>query len=163
MLGGCAGRAEPAASEPAALVDARATWERLSTLLPGRWIATTEDGAEIDITFRSISKGSALVESFAAAAGHETVTVYHPDGHALLLTHYCGQGNQATLRATAVDEQRIVFSFASVTNAAPEQGVMSELVYELDPADARALTRVEVYRLPDGSLERTTLRLRAAP
>lgn len=161
----CARNGRSSASRPAAApahVDAREAWERLSTLLPGSWIATTPDGGEVAIAFRPISNGSALAESFGPP-GHETMTIYHPDGAALQLTHYCGQGNQATLRATSVDEHRVVFTFASVTNAGPEQGVMAELIYELDPSGARALTRVESYRLPDGSTEQTRMTMRPAP
>jgi hypothetical protein len=160
----CAGSGRPSASTPAtpAPVDAREAWERLSALLPGSWIATTPDGGQVAIAFRPISNGSALAESFGPP-GHETMTIYHPDGVALQLTHYCGQGNQATLRATSADEHRVVFTFASVTNAGPEQGVMAELIYELDPSGARALTRVESYRLPDGSTEQTRMTMRPAP
>lgn len=153
-------RASSVPAPPA--VDARAAWQRLATTLPGDWIAATDDGREIDIGFRAISNGSALAERFGAASGRETMTIYHPDGAGLVLTHYCGQGNQATLRATEVGEHRVVFAHVSATNVEPGQGVLAELRLEFDPAGARAVTRTEVYRLPDGSLERTRLRMRPA-
>lgn len=50
-------------------------------------------------SYRSVSNGSALVETFTSSSGKETLSVYHHDGPALMLTHYCAQGNQVRLRA----------------------------------------------------------------
>jgi hypothetical protein len=75
-----------------------AIWEKMKKVLPGSWSAPTERGT-IKVSYKLISGGSALLEDFVTSNGKETVTVYHPDGLSLLLTHYCAQGNQARLRA----------------------------------------------------------------
>lgn len=150
----CAGRG-PAPSAPAPELDARAAWERLARELPGVWTATTEAGAPLEVRYRLLSRGSALLELFGAAAERQTLSVYHPDGRGLMLTHYCAQGNQARLRASAATPERITFEYEGVTNLGPDQSVMRTLVFVLAPGH---LERTEVYRGPDGSAETTVLR-----
>jgi hypothetical protein len=48
---------------------------------------------------------------------HEMVTVIHPDGDALLLTHYCMLGNQPHMRAIpTAGDNKVAFEFVKVTN-----------------------------------------------
>lgn len=149
----CAGRG-PAAGERPADIDARAAWDRLARDLPGVWTATTEGGALLEVRYRLLSRGSALLELFGAAE-RQTLSVYHPDGRGLMLTHYCAQGNQARLRASAATPDRITFEYEGVTNVGPDQSVMRSLVFVLSPGH---LERTEVYRGPDGSTETSVLR-----
>ena len=156
LLAGCPGRSAPAAAPGAAAdsvagVDARATWDRLQRELPGTWVGTGEHEGLV-VGYRVVSRGSALLETFGAAVDRQTLTVYHPDGPALMLTHYCGQGNQARLRATEVSPSRVRFEHVDATNVAAGGSVLHVLTFALGD---ETLDRGEVYRAADGSEETT--------
>lgn len=142
----------PAAKGPPTSADA--AWTRLSAALVGRWRATTAENRTIGAAYRTISKGSALVETFTSASGNETMTVMHRDGATLMATHYCAQGNQARLRATETTADRVVFEFVDVTNEGPEQSVMVKLVFQLRPD---GFDQESSYRDKSGAVEATTL------
>jgi hypothetical protein len=149
---GCAGH-EPAAVAPPG-VDASDSWTRLVDRLPGTWVATTERGSSLEVGYRVVSRGSALLETFGAAAAEQTLSVYHRDGRALMLTHYCAQGNQVRLRATEASDSRVTFVYVDATNVDPSQSVMHELTFVLGPD---TLERTEVYRASDGTRETSVL------
>lgn len=123
-------------------------------MLPGSWHAQTPHGAGIDVAYKIVSNGSALVETYGAGGAHETVTVFYRDHADLWLTHYCAQGNEPRLRAALATPSDVVLRFVDATNVSPDQGVMMERRLHLD-ADAFDLT--ETYRNPDGSPDVTTL------
>ncbi len=154
LLVGCATRGGPApasveAPGEVAWASVSATsWEDLQRRLVGRWKATREDGSTITVTYRVVSRGSAMIETFVTASGTETVSMYHPDGDHLMLTHYCAQGNQARLKAVEVAPSRAVFRFLDATNVGPEQGVMRELEVRVG---ADGFEQRSVYRSPDGA------------
>lgn len=153
LAAGCASRGAPAAASAWAPVSPSA-WADLQQKLVGRWKATLPGGGTITATYRVISRGSAMVETFVTASGTETITVYHPDGAQLMLTHYCAQGNQSRLKAVEVSPGRAVFRFLDATNVAPAQGVMHALEVTMrgDSFDQRS-----VYRQPDGGDAADTL------
>ncbi len=64
-------------------------------------------------------------------SGAETITMVHPDGDRILMTHYCGQGNQAVLVVESSTEDRVVFTGVSATNVTEEQGVLTRLELSL--------------------------------
>ncbi len=134
--------------------DADAAWSEMQRVLVGRWRAETPEKRVIEVSYRVVSKGSALVETFTSASGKETMTVYHRDGRALMLTHYCAQGNQARLKATVASRDRIDFAYLDATNLASDQDVMRRLsfVFKDDGFDQES-----VYRDPKGSESSTTL------
>ena len=100
-------------------------------------------------SFRTISADSALVETFVTAGGRETA-----DREALLMTHYCAQGNQPRLQLTSSSEDDYVFRFRDATNLLPEQSCLVEkrLHFVGDK-----LEQTEVYKASNGSTESTTL------
>jgi hypothetical protein len=86
--------------------------------LTGNWQASVgTKGAIIRLNLRTISNGSAEVETFTTPNGLETLTIFHPDGTRLLATHYCAQGNQPRL---ALDpnstSSEMTFRFLDATN-----------------------------------------------
>ncbi len=155
-LAGCAPRERPAAA-PAQVISARAaaSWRELRERLPGTWQALSPGGKVITESFRLISNDSALVETFVTPSGRETMSVYHPDRDSLMLTHYCGQGNQPRLRAVAAPGEGVVFRFADATNELPGQDLLVEKTVRFREG---GLEQTEVYRKTDGELERTVLR-----
>jgi hypothetical protein len=163
--GACATKKpSPVAVVPAYSRSADATWTELSTWLPGTWTATNERGTVITESFRLVSSGSALVETFAVGGKHETLSVYHRDRGSLLLTHYCAQGNQPRLRASETDANGITtFRFVDVTDLGDDEDVMVERRFQMrtgdgDTRNPQELVQTEVYKRPDGTLETTTLR-----
>lgn len=147
------------AATPTAPVDARPGWAALQRSVPGRWIATTADGASVPVEFHLIAGGSAMLETFGRA-GHQTATTYHADGPGLVATHYCAQGNQPRLRAQTGDGRRVVLVMTDATGVDPGEAILVELSYDFA---ADGFMRVEVYRQPDGSLERTAWQYARAP
>ncbi len=93
--------------------DAAAGFERLKALV-GTWNATVDGRpSQSKWTYRLTGGGRALVED-----GGGMMTVYHPDGNALLLTHYCGAGNQPRMRLKSADRTRLSFEMYDITNLA---------------------------------------------
>lgn len=146
----------PAAAAGPWATDTNVAWAELQRALVGTWKATTAEQRSYRVSYRVISSGSALVETFTSAAtGRETLSVYHRDGGALVMTHYCAQGNQARLKATVATRESVVFAFLDATNVAAEQDVMQRLAIVLRPD---GFDQVSVYRHPDGVEESSTLR-----
>jgi len=66
------------------------------------------------------------------------VTVYHPDGDRVLVTHYCSGNNQPRMRAAPSSSpvKQIAFSFVDVTNLANSTtGHMHKLEVVFDDND----------------------------
>ncbi len=118
--------------------------------LAGSWTGVSDGGATVDITIRPIANGTVLAETFGKP-GHETMTLYHADQGDLVATHYCGQGNQPRLRAHP-SGNRLVFTQADITGLSSTEAHLVEMEIVLD---ASSFERLEVYRAPDGTLERT--------
>ncbi len=96
--------------------------DRLKSL-EGTWVALGKDGKPSDqvvSVFKVIAAGSAVHETIFPGTGHEMVSIYHPDGKDLVMTHYCAAGNQPKMKLdpkSPKDELR--FSFAGGTNLDP--------------------------------------------
>lgn len=106
-------------------------FDRLKTL-EGRWEATTSEG-KTPITFQVISNGSALLETIA---NENMVSVYHLDGNAILMTHYCAAGNQPRMRAQGVRGDALAFQLVDVANLKNKSdGHMQRLVIKFQDAD----------------------------
>jgi len=88
--------------------------------LAGDWVEIGKDGKPTDKLVSSIrvtAAGSAIQETLFPGTDHEMVTMYHLDGEALVLTHYCMLGNQPRMRAEpGKDANKIEFKFAGGTN-----------------------------------------------
>ncbi len=127
---------------------------RLAARLHGSWQAETAPGKRVVESFRTISADSALVETFVTAGGRETASIYHADREALLMTHYCAQGNQPRLQLTSSSEDDYVFRFRDATNLLPEQSCLVEKRLHFV---GNKLEQTEVYKASNGSTETTTL------
>jgi hypothetical protein len=93
-------------------------------LLAGEWVGKEQgkDGQEVNVQYKVTSGGSAVVETIFAGAAHEMVTVIHPDGADLLLTHYCMLGNQPQMKAAVGgDSKKVAFKFVRATNMKSEK------------------------------------------
>ena len=77
--------------------------------LEGSWESTTKDHP-CTISYKVSSGGSILMETMTMPNHAEMVTIYHPDGDALVMTHYCTLGNQPHMKA-APDSKAGVYRF----------------------------------------------------
>lgn len=104
--------------------------------LVGRWSGTLPDGSACTTEFKRSAMGSVVVETMFPGEAHEMTNVYHLDGDSLLLTHYCGGGNQPRMRASSTDGQRFEFRFDSITDLrAAKPSYMGEMTLEIQDKD----------------------------
>lgn len=122
--------------------DAQKNFETLKTL-GGTWKGKTTEGRPVEISYRLTSGGSALMSEIKIE--DDMVTMFNLDGDRLLMTHYCGAGNQPRMKAqTSPDGKTIAFDFLDATNlATPETGHMHRAVFTI--ADANHHTEEWVF------------------
>src|SRR5947209_7983294 len=94
--------------------------------LAGEWVGKEVEGHNpgqpVHVKYKVTSGGSAVVETMFPDSDHEMVTVIHPDGDHLVLTHYCMLGNQPRMTAPAKnDGKSVAFKFAGVSNLKSEK------------------------------------------
>jgi hypothetical protein len=112
-------------------------FDRLKTLV-GEWGAAGEDGKPFTSSFRLVSNGTALEETFQTDKDNQMVTLYVPDGNRVALTHYCSMGNQPRMESPVVTatSDEFVFAFTGATNlASPEVMHMHRMVLQIDNPD----------------------------
>jgi hypothetical protein len=98
--------------------------------LEGTWEVRDEQGqTRVASVFAVSSNGSVVREVMLPGAPEEMTNVYHMDGPALVMTHYCAMGNQPRLRAAGADAPGVITlrldSVSNYTSAAG--GYMGEL------------------------------------
>ena len=105
-------------------------FERMKSLV-GEWKGTSMGGKPATVTYTLVSDNSALMERLFVGGESEMVTMYHPDGDRLMMTHYCSAHNQPRMRSQTVagGSKIITFDLVDVTNlSAPDAGHMKKLV-----------------------------------
>ena len=96
-------------------------FERLKAL-EGSWIdvdGTFGSKGAVAVTYKVSSGGHSVVETFPVATPYEMVTVYHLDGHELVLTHYCTSNTQPRMKSPGLEGNVVSFTFAGGTNIDP--------------------------------------------
>ena len=132
-------------------IDSRAAFERLKTMV-GTWNETgSGNPAAADVvTYSLTGRGSVLVEQFQAPSGGmgHMLTAYHLDGERLVLTHFCGAGNQPRMRITAFDEggKHLAFEMYDITNLPDGQAYHSTAVDVVFASDDRVELRYRGMR-----------------
>jgi hypothetical protein len=102
--------------------------------MPGSWEGKTSDGHPVRVDFRVVSGGSAVMSEIFGHGPANMISMFHLDGpNRLLLTHYCGAGNQPRMQAgLSPDGKTITFNFVDATNlATPDAGHMQTMVLTL--------------------------------
>lgn len=105
--------------------------------LEGSWEGKDSEGQVVRVSFRSTAGGSALMSEIHGTGPENMITMFHLDGDRLLMTHYCGAGNQPRMKATlAPDGKSVSFEFLDATNlASPDAGHMHHVVFSMPDAD----------------------------
>lgn len=88
--------------------------------LAGEWVGKGTHGDmshDARVVYKVTSGGSTVVETIDPGGEHEMITVIHPDGDSLLLTHYCMLGNQPQMKAKPkAGDNKVAFEFVKATN-----------------------------------------------
>jgi hypothetical protein len=139
--------------------EAPPSWKQLTSLV-GDWEGRMGDGTAT-LSYRMISNGTALLETMNAPDSSDMVTVYHPDGDSLLMTHYCSLGNQSRMRASGLRDGALDFAYVDSTNVkSTGQHHMSRLVLTLAAPDriVQEWTSIENGKSQTGRYEFTRKR-----
>ncbi len=111
-------------------------FDRMKALV-GAWQGTTKDGKAVKVTYTLVADGSAVMETLEPADESPMITMYHPDGSRVMMTHYCSAHNQPRMRAeaAAAEPKTLTFNFVDATNlSSPSDGHMERLVVSfVDP------------------------------
>ena len=104
-----------------AVVAGNADFDRMLAL-EGEWVELGEDGKpgdQVVSLWQVTAGGTAVMETLDPGGEHEMLTLYHPSGDKLALTHYCPMGNQPRMEAAA-DGGTIDFKCAGGDNIPTE-------------------------------------------
>ena len=128
--------------------------------LAGNWTGTNKHGKPVKVTYTLVSSGTAVMEKLDSPEGGNMVTMYHPDGERLMVTHYCSVGNQPRMmEVPRPGDSDLVFSFFDATNNPnlPGHGHMRGLKFHFQ--DKNHFTQEWTFGWSDGRQEVDTLRL----
>jgi hypothetical protein len=114
--------------------DARKTFDQLKGL-EGKWVGKNSQGQTLEVTFRSTAGGSALMSEIHGHGPENMISMVHMDGDRLLLTHYCGAGNQPRMKVISSDAKTVSFEFFDGTNIGPGDGHMQRVTFSQPDAD----------------------------
>ena len=106
--------------------------------MPGAWEGTANNGHPLEVTFKVVSGGSAVMSEIMGHGPEDMVSMIHLDGpNRLLMTHYCGAGNQPRMQAAvSPDGKTITFTYVDATNlATPDAGHMQRVVFTVVDAN----------------------------
>ena len=113
---------------------AQKSFEELKSL-DGSWEGKAPDGQTVQVAYRVTGNGSAVMSEIKGHA--DMISMFNLDGERLLMTHYCGAGNQPRMVAsTSPDGKTLTFDFLDATNlASPDDGHMTRLVLSMPDAN----------------------------
>ena len=107
---------------PAGSITGSEAYQRM-VKFAGEWTGKTQtpDGSSATVVYKVTSAGKTVMETLFPGTDHEMVSMYHMDGSALVMTHYCAAGNQPHLRLNESKSTptEFVFDFAGGTNLDP--------------------------------------------
>ena len=107
--------------------------DKMKSLI-GVWEGKTADGTVVTASYQLTAGGTALMQQ--SSVDH-MITMFYVAGDRLMLTHYCGVGNQPRMEATiSPDSKTFNFKFVDGTNIPNlETGHMHRAVFTLVDAD----------------------------
>ena len=113
--------------------DAQAAFDKMKSLA-GTWEGKSADGKSISTKYQLAAGGTSLMEE---SSEDHMVTMFFLTGGHLVLTHYCGTGNQPHMQATvSPDGKTIAFEFVDGINIPTmDSDHMHRAVFTLTDAD----------------------------
>jgi len=124
-------------------------FEKMKALV-GAWQGTSKDGKSVKATYTLVADGSAVMETLEPGTESPMITMYHPDGSRVMMTHYCSAHNQPRMRAEAAsaDPKALTFNFVDATNlSSPTEGHMERLVVNF--VDQSHFTQEWTFKVKD--------------
>ena len=103
--------------------------------MEGNWAGKNQQGQHIEVSFRMTAGGSALMSEIHGQGPENMITMFHMDGNRLLMTHYCGAGNQPRMKVISADAKSVSFDFFDGTNIGPGDGHMQHVTFTEPDAD----------------------------
>ncbi|MGA7683683.1 MAG: hypothetical protein WCA58_01610, partial [Terriglobales bacterium] len=103
------------ASVVLAETEAEKSFHQLAAL-EGKWVGKGSEGQPIEVTFRMTAGGSALMSEIHGEGHENMISMFHMDGDRLIMTHYCGAGNQPRMKVVTADAKSVSFEFFDGTN-----------------------------------------------
>lgn len=100
--------------------------------MPGTWEQKAPDGSTLQVTFKTVSGGSAVITEILGK--EDMISTFNLDGPSrILMTHYCSAGNQPRMVGTvSPDGKTITFNYLDAMNlSAPDAGHMQKMVLTL--------------------------------
>jgi len=113
-----------------AQTDAQKAFAAIKTM-SGTWEGKMPDGQSGQVTFKVVSGGSAVMSEIMGQGPEDMISMFHLNGpNKLLMTHYCGAGNQPRMQAAvSPDGKTFTFTYFDATNlATPDAGHMQRMV-----------------------------------
>lgn len=135
-----------AAVAASAQTKAHPGFDKMRTLV-GQWEGKNSRGDAAKVAYALTSGNSVLMETITPTGESAMVSMYHLDGDRLMMTHYCGAGNQPRMRAGQIgaDSREITFTFQDATNLqSADAGHMTGLTLTWQSKDR--ITQVWTYR-----------------
>lgn len=89
-------------------------FEKLKSLV-GTWEGVAVDKGQehkTTVTYELISGGMAVMERLNSGTPHEMVSVYHPNGDGVSMTHFCLLGNQPKMVMKSASKKEMVFEMS---------------------------------------------------
>ena len=111
--------------------DAQKSFTQIKSLA-GSWEGKTGEGKPVQVTFRDTAGGSAMMSEIMGMGHEDMISMFYMDGpDKLMLTHYCGAGNQPRMKASvSPDGKTFTFDFVDATNLANlDDGHMNRVVF----------------------------------
>ena len=123
-----------AASPVLAETEAQKTFQQLAGL-EGKWVGQSSKGEPVEVSFRMTAGGSALMSEIHGHGPENMITMFHLDGDRLIMTHYCGAGNQPRMKVVSADARSVSFEFFDGTNIGPDAGHMQHVTFSWPDAN----------------------------
>jgi hypothetical protein len=114
--------------------DAHKSFEMLKGM-EGNWVGKNNQGQPLEISFRMTAGGSALMSEIHGHGPENMISMFHMDGDRLIMTHYCGVGNQPRMKVVSADAKSVSFEFFDGTNIGPGAGHMQHVTFTQPDAD----------------------------
>ena len=123
-----------------------AAFKKLQSLA-GDWAGKDEHGMDARTSFKTIVANTTVMETLAVSGMEEMITIYHVDGDAITLVHYCPTNNQPRMRAVPETEniQELKFSFEGAGNL-PSLSVGHQHQLTIQFEDNNHITETWVWR-----------------
>ena len=126
-----------AVATAAAQTDAQKAFDAIKSM-PGVWEGTLPDGHPARVSFKVTAGGSAVMSEILGTGPEDMISMFHMDGpNRLLMTHYCGSGNQPRMQASVSPDGKVItFTYFDATNlATPDAGHMQKMVLTMVDAN----------------------------